>query len=171
MSSVFPPPSPSQPVPADYDVIVATAARLAADPARATRLSGRNLALLCDEGSTEDDARLFQEAGVGLGARVAQLRSAAPRRRGGTERGVNDPQDLRRMGDALSQLYDAVECLGLPPGDVAPLREAAAGVPVFDGISSAAHASAQLADRLDATLPLRDRRALIVQAILLRALR
>lgn len=151
--------SAGPPTPADYDAIVAIARSLQRDQASALRLTGRNLALLGP--SDSPDAARFEAAGQALGARVARLPHQPD---------VERPRELRRIGDALGHLYDAVECLGVPPSAVEPLRHAA-GIPVFDGISSDAHASAALAERLDPALPLETRRSLILQAILLQTLR
>lgn len=165
MRPLSPPPSPDvsagPPSPAQYDAIVATARTLQRDPSPAVKLAGRNLALLC--AADHPDAAVFQAAGQALGARVARLQHKPE--------DADRPRELRRIGDALGHLYDAVECLGIPPAAVVPLRDAAGGIPVFDGISAVDHASARLAEQLDPALPLAARRSLIVQAILLQTLR
>jgi len=152
--------SAGPPAPAQFDAILATARSLQRDPSPGSRLSGRNLALLCV--TDHPDAAVFQAAGLALGARVARLAHQPA--------DVERPRELRRIGEALGHLYDAVECLGIPPTAVEPLRDAA-GIPVFDGISSGDHPSARLADQLDPSLPLPVRRSLIVQAVLLQTLR
>jgi ornithine carbamoyltransferase len=160
-SPSLPAASPAAPAPAPAEAIVATARSLQRDGGATQRLAGRNLALLCVD--DHPDAGVFLAAGAALGARVARLQHHA--------RDAERPRELRRIGDALGHLYDAVECLGLPPAATASLREAAGGIPVFDGISSATHEAAALADQLDPALPPEMRRSLIIQAILLQTLR
>jgi ornithine carbamoyltransferase len=160
-SPSLPAASPAAPASAPADALVATARSLQRDPTANQRLAGRNLALLCAD--DHPDAPVFLAAGAALGARVARLQHHA--------RDAERPRELRRIGDALGHLYDAVECLGLPVAATASLREAAGGMPVFDGISSTSHATAPLADQLDNDLPHEVRRSLIVQAILLQTLR
>ena len=152
---------PLLPPAAQFAAIVAIARSLVRDPAPGLRLAGRNLAVLSV--ADDPDAAAFEAAGTGLGARVARLHH---------EPADNDrPQALRRLGATLGHLYDAIDCLGLPGPALALLREAAGGIPVFGGISSPQHVTADLADQLDPSLPAPDRRRLVVQAILLHTLR
>ena len=69
----------------------------------------------------------------------------------------------------LGRLYDAVECQGMPL-DLVQKIKAQAGVPVFFRLASADHPTAALADRLQGTASMRDKRGFVLQASLLRSL-
>ena len=120
-------------------------------------LRGKKLGLLH---VTEDsiDAWHFCSAAHELGAHVAQIRSAFT-----PDSTPSEVQDTARM---LGRLYDAVECQGLPPALVDQLADAA-GIPVYDGLASPSHASADLARQLAGDEPLADKRRYVVQAMLL----
>jgi ornithine carbamoyltransferase len=126
-------------------------------------LRGKNLGLVCD--SQEDaDAILFREAAAGLGASVSHIRPDLAPRGGAAGTG------LLRTARLLGRLYDGIECQGLAPAWVRQLGRDA-GVPVFDGLASPTHPTARLAQGLaGADSPTR-KRQLIVQAVLLLALR
>jgi ornithine carbamoyltransferase len=120
-------------------------------------LRGKKLGLLhVTEGSV--DAQNFCSAADELGAHVALIRSAFT-----PDSAASEVQDTARL---LGRLYDAVECQGLPASLVDQLATAA-GIPVYDGLASPSHASADLARQLAGDEPLADRRRYIVQAVLL----
>ena len=125
-----------------------------------TLLRGKKLALLCDS-EEEDDAALFKSAASDLGAHVSHIR---PRL---TE--LSKPDVLQHTARMLGRLYDGIECQGLAPALVEAVgREA--GVPVYDGLASAAHPTARLASLLggeDAPAKLRQ---LVLQTVLLSTL-
>lgn len=156
-----PPPAAVAPPPPDAPALLDAARRLrraALDGLAHEPLKGRNLGLL----STQDDAPealLFTGAARALGARVVRL-PAQPW-------GGDDPaaRDAARL---LGRLYDAIECQGLPPAQVAWLGRHA-GVPVFDTLAGTTHPTALLAEALEggAADPL-NRRCLL-QAVLLGA--
>ena len=122
-------------------------------------LRGKNLALVCDREEDADAVR-FREAAAALGASVSHIRPdlAPPGGAPGTA--------LLRTARLLGRLYDGIECQGLAPAWVHQLGHDA-GVPVFDGLASAAHPTAQLVKELDGTDSLERKRQLIVQAALL----
>lgn len=99
-------------------------------------LRGRKLALLSDDHASPD-AAAFMRAASELGAHVARVRAHNP-----GEAGRRDPRD---MAGLLGQLYDGIECQGLPEAELRQLGRDA-GVPVFDGIGSAAHPLHLVAD-------------------------
>lgn len=69
----------------------------------------------------------------------------------------------------LGRLYDGVECQGLAPALVEAVgREA--GVPVYDGLASAAHPTARLAGLLGAEDMPGKLRRLVLQTVLLSTL-
>jgi ornithine carbamoyltransferase len=72
---------------------------------------------------------------------------------------------MRQTARMLGRLYDAVECVGLAPDLVAQLRHEA-GVPVFAGISSAAHPTAALGARLGDGVTPAEARHLMLLAVL-----
>ena len=98
-------------------------------------LRGRNIGLMC-EAAAHPDAALFEQAAIGLGAHVSHIRPSV-----GDLAGDATVRDTARM---LGRLYDAVDCEGLPGALVEGLRTHA-GVPVFDGMGSAAQPGAALA--------------------------
>lgn len=120
-------------------------------------LRGKKLGLLSANNETAD-AQNFCAAAAQLGAHVAVIRSTfSPQSQ------PNEVQDTARL---LGRLYDAVECQGLPAPLVQQLA-GTAGVPVYDGLATAAHASAELAPLLSGDEPLADKRRYVMQAVLL----
>jgi len=104
--------------------------RAAAQPGgRPAPLRGKNLALLSNDHSSAE-AGAFLRAATELGAHVARVRATEP-----GEAGRRDPRD---MAGLLGQLYDAIECQGLPEGELRQL-DRDAGVPVFNGMASPTH--------------------------------
>ena len=122
-------------------------------------LRGKNLALLCDTVDA-DGAALFQRAASGLGAQVAHLRPSLSR--------FSTAQEVQHTARVLGRLYDALDCVGMPP-DLVHQIGVAAGVPVFEAISSSRHPTVRLADQLDGE-EIDDRRCAVMQAVLLSAL-
>ena len=120
-------------------------------------LRGKKLGLLR---GTEDssDVLNFCRAANELEAHVAQIRSAFT-----PDSTPSEVQDTARM---LGRLYDAVECQGLPSSLVDQLANAA-GIPVYDGLATPSHASADLARQLAGDVPLADKQRYVVQAVLL----
>ena len=120
-------------------------------------LRGRNVGLVCG-GEPGEAAALFTRAATALGARVARLSAdlLAPGAR-------SEPAVARVLG----RLYDAIECQQVPTETVARIRRAA-GVPVYDGLATAAQPSAALMPILG--LPSDEVRELVVQAALVAAL-
>jgi ornithine carbamoyltransferase len=125
----------------------------------ARTLRGKNLALLCDTVDA-DGAALFQRAASELGAQVAHLRPSLSR--------FSTPQEVQHTARVLGRLYDAMDCVGMP-ADLVHQIGAAAGVPVFEAISSSRHPTARLANQLDG-LAIDDKRCAVMQAVLLGAL-
>jgi len=162
------PPRPeASPSPAGaVDALLASARLLQrAEPGSDTErlLRGKNLGLVCDSESGFD-AILFRDAAAALGATVSYLRPelAPPGETAGSA-----PLRAARL---LGRLYDGIECQGLAPALVRQLANEA-GVPVFDGLATAAHPSARLALELAGDDPAERKRRLIVQAVLLFELR
>jgi len=146
---------------ADANALVAAAAALqnAADGGMTHRaLHGKDLALLCNAG---DAAELFRRAASTLGARVAQLPPSL------TE--LSTPEQVQHTARMLGRLYDGIECVGMS-ADLVLRIGAAAGVPVFEGLSCRNHPSAQLASRLNPRRSIDDNRCALMQAVLIAAL-
>jgi ornithine carbamoyltransferase len=121
-------------------------------------LRGKKLGLLQESGDFNDcDSLLFCKAAQALGAHVAHIRSTFT-----PDSVCAEVQDTARL---LGRLYDAVECQGLTSSVVDELA-ATAGIPVYDGLASASHASAALAALLAGNEPLSDKRCYVVQAML-----
>jgi ornithine carbamoyltransferase len=127
----------------------------------ASPLRGRNIGILCeDEGSAA--ATLFASAASELGAHVACIPIT-----------LTDRSSLTVIRDTavlLSRLYDAVECLDMPPLLVELMQESA-GIPLFFGLSSDTHWTAMSAIRMArrSGLPSIARRC-VLQAALIHAL-
>ncbi len=152
--------APAQRPPLDRQALLDAARRLqhaARTGAPQPLLRGKKLGLLCGAGD-EDEALLFHHAANELGAHVAHIRSAFT-----PDSTTTEVRDTARM---LGRLYDAVECQGLPPSQVQQLG-GAAGIPVFDGLASQAHASAELAAMLDGDEAPAEKRRRVLQAVLL----
>ena len=123
-------------------------------------LSGKHLVLLCED-DTDACAVLFRRAAGELGAHVAHIRPSAS--------GLATPPEVQRTARMLGRLYDAVECQGMATALVRQLRRDA-GVPVYDGIASREHPSAELAESLGAGGSPADRRRFVLQAALLQTI-
>lgn len=120
-------------------------------------LRGKKLGLLC-AAPGHPDAALFSHAAQELGAHVAHI---CPRLDQHSPR--DEVQHTARM---LGRLYDAVECQGVPPELVRQMAQDA-GVPVYEGIATAQHPHAHLAEKLGNGTPSADDRRYVVQAMLL----
>ena len=123
-------------------------------------LRGKNIALMCE--ADDGAAALFRRSMTELGAQVAHVRPSLSE--------LSTPAEVGHAARMLGQLYDAVECQGMPPALVQQVADAA-GVPVFDGIGSPDHPVALLADQLGGDGSPEDHRRFVVQAVLLGALR
>ena len=123
-------------------------------------LRGKNLAVLCDTADV-DGAALFRRAASDLGAHVAQLRPSLSI--------LSTAQEVQHTAQYLGRLYDALDCVDMPP-DLVRRIAAAAGVPVFEAISSKRHPTWNLADRLDDRATPDENRCAVLQAVLLGAL-
>ena len=162
---VAPPRPVLPPPPAGTAEALLASARLLqrAEPGSEGLLRGKNLGLVC-ACESDADATLFRAAAVALGASVSHIRpDLAPQ--GGTT-GSGLPRTARLLG----RLYDGIECQGLAPAVVSQLGRDA-GVPVFDGLATTTHPTAQLARELAGADSLESKRQLIVQAVLLLELR
>jgi ornithine carbamoyltransferase len=120
-------------------------------------LRGKNIGLL---GGLDGDpaAALFRQAARELGANVAQVRPFVP--------GTDAPVDLQHTARLLGRLYDAVEWPEAPAAVRAQVQ-AAAGIPVYDGLGAPDHPTARLAGLLAAEDSASDRRRYVLQAVLL----
>ena len=123
-------------------------------------LRGKNFGLLCE---TDDasGAMLFSRAATELGAHVAHIRPSL------TE--LSTPQDVAHTARLLGRLYDAVECEGVSASLVQQMGNEA-GVPIFEGVASASHPTAELVDQLEGDASVADKRRFILQAVLLSTL-
>ena len=148
---------PSSPL--DIERVLANARLLqhAVDPLqRLALLRGKNLALLCESAETADAAR-FRAAATDLGALVSHVRPSLS--------DLNEPEVRRHTARLLGRLYQGIECQGLPADLVGEVgRES--GIPVYDGVATAAHPFARLASLLDDRGPPERTRQLILQAVL-----
>ena len=127
----------------------------AAGDARAL-LRGRQFGLLC-ESESDGAAALFRQAATALGAQVTHIRPSLM--------ALATPNEIQRTAQMLGRLYDAVACEGVLPA--LALAMAGAGVPVYDGLASAQHATARLAALLAGEASAADKRRVILQALLL----
>ena len=123
-------------------------------------LRGKNLALLCDAVDA-NGAALFQRAASDMGAQVAHLRPSLSK--------LSTPQEVQHTARVLGRLYDALDCVGMPPELVRQIG-VAAGVPVFEAVSSSWHPTAKLAGQLNGDATDDDKRCAVMQAVLLGAL-
>lgn len=124
-------------------------------------LRGKNLGLLCPTDNNAAEAALFRRAATELGAHVAQIRAS-----------LSDGsalQEVQHTARLLGRLYDAVACQGMPAGLVRQITQAV-DMPVFEGLASADHPTAILAEQLDPASSALERRMFVVQAVLLGAL-
>ena len=120
-------------------------------------LRGKNLGLLC-EADNDGGAALFRRAAVELGAHVAHIRPSLSE--------LSTPLEVQHTARMLGRLYDAVECQGMAPALVQQVGNDA-GVPVYDGIASRGHPTANLADLLGGDTSPADNRRFVLQAVLL----
>ncbi len=145
----------------DVDALLVSARLLQqATPASEIRrlLRGKNIGLVCASDDAPD-AIFFHRAASELGASVSHIRP-----------GVPAGNRLLPTARVLGRLYDAIECQGLAPSLVYQLGRDA-GVPVFDGLARDDHPTAPLARLLDGDDSPERKRLLILQAMLLFALR
>lgn len=145
--------------PRDAGVLLAQALSLrqaARDGRSQPLLKGKRLGLLCDSLDGEE-AALFQRAAGELGAHVAHVRPSLT--------DTSTPTEVAHTARLLGRLYDGVECQGMSPALVRRVGEEA-GVPVFDGLATARHPLAGLAQQLDGA----DDRRFLLQALLLSSL-
>ncbi|MEO8921769.1 MAG: ornithine carbamoyltransferase [Caldimonas sp.] len=119
-------------------------------------LRGKNLGLLCESADGVDATR-FRRAAVELGARVAHIRPDFSE--------ASAPEVLQQTARMLGRLYDAIECQGLPSSLVQKIEQEA-GVPVFDGVACANHATARLATMLGSEVSPDEGRQAVLQAVL-----
>ena len=111
-----------------------------------------------NESASASDAALFRRAAVELGAHVALIRPSL------TE--LSTPQEVQHTARMLGRLYDAVECQGMAP-DLVHQIGVDAGVPIYDGIASQHHPTAQLDGLLGGDSSPLDKRRFVLQAVLL----
>ena len=126
-----------------------------------TPLRGKNIGILCDDPGGPA-ATLFASAASELGAHVVCIPITLDDR--------SAVAVIRDTAVLLAKLYDAVECLTMPPLVVESMQ-ASANVPVFLGLSSDTHRTAALAAGITprpGEQPTARRR--ILQAALLQAL-
>ncbi|WP_062364894.1 ornithine carbamoyltransferase [Variovorax paradoxus] len=124
-----------------------------------TQLKGKKLGLLCDESNDGSESQvLFLGAAKELGAHVATIRPALS--------SLGSPGEVEHTARVLGRFYDALECQGMAP-DVVRQIGRHAGIPVYDGVACASHATAQLADLLDERTSPADNRRFVLQALLL----
>jgi len=147
----------------DSDLLLGNARFLqsADDPARTTALlRGKKLALLCE---SEDgaDALLFRSAAASLGAHVSHIRPSFS--------DLGKPDDFQHTARMLGRLYDGIECQGIAP-ELVEIIGREAGVPVYDGLASARHPTAQLAEKIGIEASPARQRELILQTVLLSTL-
>jgi ornithine carbamoyltransferase len=149
--------------PADAHTLLANARQL--ERAAQTRqlgnlLRGKNLALLCETEATVE-AALFRGAAEELGARVAHIYPSLSK--------LSSSRGLQDTARTLGRLYDAVECQELSAEIVRQIG-IGAGVPVYDGVASARHPTAALAESLGTGSSRPESRLRIVQAVLMSTL-
>ena len=123
-------------------------------------LRGKRLGLLCED-EAGGDAELFRRAAHELGADVAHIRPSLS--------SLSSGQQVEHTARVLGRLYDALECQGMARELVDRIREQA-DVPVYDGLASAAHPTAELALQLGPEVPAIDARRYLLQAALIGSL-
>lgn len=152
--------SASAPFLADSAVVLAYARilqREALTGSHQTWLCGKNVGVI-DQGDRSAEAALFRRAASELGAHVANVRPFPPGRVANAE--------VQGMGRLLGRLYDAIEWPGAAPRLLQRIR-IDAGIPVYDGLATASHPTAKLANLLGTEFSIADRRRFVVQAVLL----
>ena len=141
----------------DYEAILANARALQYLGDSRTLLEGKYVAVL-SRNESSGDADLFLSAARGLGAQVAEIR---------TELWPTFPrEEIHRMAALLGRLYAAVECQGMFRS-IVQMIEAAAGIPVYDHITSPDHPTAKIVELLEGDAPRQEKRRLVLQAVLL----
>lgn len=120
-------------------------------------LRGKKIGMLCEK-NDGPDAVLFRGAALELGAHVAHVRPSLS--------ALSTPQEVQDTARMLGRLYDAVECQGMAPALVRQMG-IDAGVPVYDGLASALHSTASLAEQLEGEGASADNRRVVLQAMLL----
>lgn len=158
-------PRPAAAPPGDAEAVLSQAQALwRAERAGTARpwLKGRRFGLLCDDADSAD-ALLFRRAATELGAHVSHVR---PTLTPGTP-----AHEVEATARLLGRLYDALECqcASIDLATLSQLRSVS-GVPVYEGLATEAHPTARLAERLDASIALPDRRRIVVEAVLVNAL-
>ena len=120
-------------------------------------LRGRRVGLMClGEGSA--DARLFHRAASGLGAHVSYIQADFDK--------LSSTAKIDATAQMLGRLYDAVECQGMDPAVVRRLG-AAATIPIYPGVACLGHPCLALAHELPGDATLDEKRAWLVQALLI----
>lgn len=123
-------------------------------------LRGKKLALLSEDDGNAD-AELFRTAATALGAHVTHLRLSHSR--------LSTPEEVQHTASVLERLYEAVECQGVPPTLVRQLRRRS-GIPVYEGLATPSHTTAQLLPMLEGDASEADKRLFVLQAVLLATL-
>lgn len=147
----------------DVETVLARASALvrsAREAPLAALLSDKHIALV-SEAPDGADAQALRCAAVELGARVAHVRP-----------GLSDSSpavEVAETAHMLGRLYDAIDIEGQSTALVDKVR-LAAGVPVFHGIASPEHPTAQLASSLEGVASVADARRFVIQALLLTAM-
>ena len=150
-----------------FDVVASRDAALVLDQARSLQraaaaggvpasLRGRNLGLLCAVDDA-DDAAPFRRAAMELGAQIAHIRPGLTK--------LSTLPDVRRTARLLRRLYDAIECQGMT-SHLAHQMGVDTGIPVFDGVASPSHPTAQLTDLLDGDALNPDKQRFVLPAVL-----
>ena len=124
-------------------------------------LRGKVFALLC-ESDDAGNAELFRSASTDLGAHVAQVRAGLSL--------DSSADEIHHTARLLGQLYDAVQCEGMPSALVKRIG-AEAGIPVYDSLSSASHPMSGFAERLGGTTIWPSQRRFVLQALLVAGMR
>lgn len=125
-------------------------------------LRGKNLALLCSIGDANSNSALnFHRAASALGAHVAQVRPSLSE--------ISTADQVQHIAHLLGRLYDGIECIGMSPELVRRIG-AAAGIPVFEAISSRDHPTSRLASQLSERVASDANRCTVMQAVLIAAL-
>lgn len=132
--------------------LLADASALESQPMR-----GKKLALF-SEALDDESHREFIQAATALGAHVSLVMPGLHE--------CSTTAQINAVARLFSRLYDAVECQHLPVELVRRLAESA-DIPIFAGLATPEHATAELAHALDSATPLPVRRRRVLQAVLL----
>ena len=125
--------------PAELRYLLAMASELKSAKLAGTEhqhLRGKNIALIFEKDSTRTRAG-FEVAAYDQGAHVTYI--------GPTGSQLGKKESIRDTARVLGRLYDGIEFRGFAQADVEQLG-AAAGVPVFNGLTDQAHPTQTLAD-------------------------